>query len=58
MSKRKLKRQLGLAQIVMLGTAGCIGGEIFVLTGHVAGIAGLPRCWSSCWAGCWATASP
>lgn len=40
MSKRKLKRQLSLAQIVMLGTAGCIGGEIFVLTGHVAGITG------------------
>jgi len=40
MSKRKLKRQLGLAQVVMLGTAGTIGAEIFVLTGHAAGMAG------------------
>jgi amino acid transporter/nucleotide-binding universal stress UspA family protein len=40
MSKRKLKRQLNLAQVVMLGTAGAIGAEIFVLTGHAAGIAG------------------
>ncbi len=38
MSKRKLKRQLGLAQIVMLGTAGAIGAEIFVLTGEAAAI--------------------
>lgn len=38
MSKRKLKRQLNLAQVVMLGTAGAVGGEIFVLTGHAAGI--------------------
>lgn len=40
MIKRKLKRQLNLAQVVMLGTAGAIGGEIFVLTGHAAGMAG------------------
>ncbi|MDY0019694.1 MAG: amino acid permease [Anaerolineae bacterium] len=40
MSKRKLKRQLSLAQIVMLGTAGTIGAEIFVLTGHAAGLVG------------------
>lgn len=40
MSKRKLKRQLNLVQVVMLGTAGTIAAEIFVLTGHAAGIAG------------------
>lgn len=40
MSKRKLKRQLGLAQIVMLGTAGAIGAEIFVLTGEAAALTG------------------
>lgn len=40
MASRKLKRQLNLAQIVMLGTAGAIGAEIFVLTGHAAGMAG------------------
>ncbi len=40
MSKRKLKRQLSLAQVVMLGTAGTIAAEIFVLTGHAAGVAG------------------
>jgi amino acid transporter/nucleotide-binding universal stress UspA family protein len=40
MAKRKLKRQLGLVQVIMLGTAGTIAAEIFVLTGHVAGIAG------------------
>jgi amino acid transporter/nucleotide-binding universal stress UspA family protein len=40
MSRRRLRRQLNLAQIVMLGTAGAIGAEIFVLTGHAAGIAG------------------
>lgn len=40
MTKRKLKRQLNLAQVIMLGTAGTIAAEIFVLTGHVAGIAG------------------
>lgn len=40
MTKRRLKRQLGLAQAVMLGTAGTIAAEIFVLTGHVAGMAG------------------
>ena len=40
MSKRKLKRQLNLAQVVMLGTTGTLAAEIFVLTGHAAGIAG------------------
>jgi amino acid transporter len=40
MNKRKLKRQLNLGQVVMLGTAGAIGAEIFVLTGHVAGMSG------------------
>ena len=40
MEKRKLKRQLNLGQVVMLGTAGAIGAEIFVLTGHAASIAG------------------
>lgn len=40
MSHRKLKRQLGLGQVVMLGTAGAIGAEIFVLTGHAAGMVG------------------
>ncbi len=40
MSKRKLKRQLSLTQVIMLGTAGTIAAEIFVLTGHAAGMAG------------------
>jgi amino acid transporter/nucleotide-binding universal stress UspA family protein len=40
MAKRKLKRQLNLLQVIMLGTAGTIAAEIFVLTGHVAQIAG------------------
>ena len=40
MSKRKLKRQLNLPQIVMLGTAGTIGAQIFVLTGYASGITG------------------
>ena len=40
MSKRKLKRQLSLVQVVMLGTSGALASEIFVLTGHAAGIAG------------------
>jgi APA family basic amino acid/polyamine antiporter len=40
MSKRKLKRQLNLVQVVMLGTSGTLASEIFVLTGHAAGIAG------------------
>ncbi len=40
MSKRKLKRQLNLVQVVMLGAAGTISASIFVLTGHAAGIAG------------------
>ena len=45
MSKRKLKRQLNLAQVVMLGTAGTLAAEIFVLTGHAAGMAGPGSCW-------------
>ena len=40
MAKRKLKRQLNLLQVIMLGTAGTISAEIFVLTGHVTRIAG------------------
>ena len=40
MAQRKLKRQLTLLQVIMLGTAGTIAAEIFVLTGHVAKIAG------------------
>lgn len=39
-NKRKLKRHLNLLQVIMLGTAGTISAEIFVLTGHAAGIAG------------------
>jgi len=39
-SERKLKRQLKLGQVVMLGTAGTIGAQIFVLTGHAAGMVG------------------
>ena len=39
-TKRRLKRQLSLAQVVMLGTAGTIGAEIFVLTGYAAGLVG------------------
>lgn len=40
MEKRRLKRQLNLAQVVMLGTAGAIGAQIFLLIGHGAGMAG------------------
>lgn len=40
MAKRKLKRQLNLLQVIMLGTAGTIAAEVFVLIGHAAGIAG------------------
>lgn len=40
MGKRRLKRKLNLAQVVMLGTAGAIAAELFVVTGHAAGIAG------------------
>ncbi len=40
MGKRKLKRQLGLLQVIMLGTAGTISTEIFVLTGHAVGMVG------------------
>ena len=40
MAKRQLKRQLNLIQVIMLGAAGTIAAEIFVLTGHAAGKAG------------------
>lgn len=40
MKTHSLKRQLNLAQIVMLGAAGTIGAQIFVLTGHTAGLVG------------------
>ena len=40
MSKRTLKRQLNLIQVIMLGTAGTLGSGIFVLTGLAAGVAG------------------
>lgn len=40
MPQRRLKRQLALAQIAVLGMAGTIDAQIFVLTGHAAGIAG------------------
>jgi amino acid transporter/nucleotide-binding universal stress UspA family protein len=40
MAKRKLKRQLNLLQVVMLGTAGTLAAEIFVLTGHAAARSG------------------
>lgn len=39
-NKRRLKRQLGLPQAMMLATAGTIAAEIFVLTGHAASRAG------------------
>jgi len=39
-TRRRLKRQLGLAQAVMLGMAGAIAAEILVVTGHVAGMVG------------------
>lgn len=40
MSKRTLKRQLNLFQVIMLGTAGTLGSGIFVLTGLAADVAG------------------
>lgn len=40
MAERRLKRELNLPQVLMLGTAGTIAAEIFVLTGHAAGTAG------------------
>lgn len=40
MSKRTLKRQLNLFQVIMLGTAGTLGSGIFVLTGLAAEVAG------------------
>jgi APA family basic amino acid/polyamine antiporter len=39
-SHRRLKRQLGLLEILMLGSAGTIAAEVFVLTGHIAGMSG------------------
>ena len=40
MSKRTLKRQLNLFQVIMLGTAGTLGSGIFILTGLAAEVAG------------------
>ena len=40
LSKRTLKRQLSLFQVIMLGTAGTLGSGIFVLTGHAADVSG------------------
>ncbi|MCE5257977.1 MAG: amino acid permease [Chloroflexi bacterium] len=40
MTQRKLKRKLNLLQLIMLGTAGTIAAEIFVLTGYAAGLVG------------------
>jgi basic amino acid/polyamine antiporter, APA family len=40
MTRRKLKRQLGLIQVVMLGAASTLAAEIFVLTGHAAARSG------------------
>ncbi|MHB9032974.1 MAG: APC family permease, partial [Anaerolineae bacterium] len=39
-TQRKLKRKLSLLQLIMLGTAGTIAAEIFVLTGYAAGMVG------------------
>jgi len=40
MPERRLKRQLSLVEVLMLGTAGTIAAEIFTLTGYVGGRAG------------------
>jgi amino acid transporter/nucleotide-binding universal stress UspA family protein len=40
MPERRLKRQLSLVEVLMLGTAGTIGAEVFTLTGFVGGKAG------------------
>lgn len=40
MPERRLKRQLRLVEVLMLGTAGTIAAEIFTLTGFVGGRAG------------------
>jgi amino acid transporter/nucleotide-binding universal stress UspA family protein len=40
MSERRLVRALSLPEVLMLGTAGTVAAEIFVLTGHVAGMVG------------------
>jgi L-asparagine transporter-like permease len=38
--ERHLVRTLGLADVVMIGIAGMIGGSIFVLVGPAIGLAG------------------
>ncbi|MGI6366853.1 MAG: amino acid permease [Anaerolineae bacterium] len=38
--QRSLRREMGLGQVLLMGVAGTIAAEIFVLTGHVAGITG------------------
>ena len=38
--QRSLRREMGLGQVLLMGVAGTIAAEIFVLTGHVAGLAG------------------
>jgi len=38
--QRSLRREMGLGQVLLMGVAGTIAAEVFVLTGHVAGIAG------------------
>jgi amino acid transporter/nucleotide-binding universal stress UspA family protein len=40
MTERRLRRELGLPAVLMLGITGTIAAEVFVLTGHVAGISG------------------
>ena len=40
MTVRRLKRELSLSQVLMLGTTGTIAAGIFVLMGHMAGLVG------------------
>jgi amino acid transporter len=40
MAERRLKRELKLPQVLMLGIAGTISAGIFILTGHIAGLSG------------------
>ena len=40
MAERRLRRLLSLPEVLMLGIAGTIAAEIFVLTGHIAGMVG------------------
>jgi APA family basic amino acid/polyamine antiporter len=40
MAERRLRRLLSLPEVLMLGIAGTIAAEIFVLSGHVAGMVG------------------